>query len=94
MSEKISPAEYVARMATAVRRLTEEQGSFAVVELGWPNLIAMVGCLQLALRHPTNRGEPARMAREIIQKVYDSFPPGHRDIVTLLKLGDVPANDC
>lgn len=93
MSATITPNEYVERMAEAIQRVTEEHGSRCIMELGWPNVVSLVGCLQLSLRHPSNRGLPAKMCRELIDHIYALFPPGNRDIVTLLKLGDCPEND-
>jgi len=94
MLPKISPTEYVTRMANAIAKLTEQHGGTCILELGWPHLVSMIGCLQLSLRHPSNRGGPARMMRDLIDKIYALIPPEHAEVVTLLKLGDDPKNDC
>lgn len=55
--------------------------------------IALIGTLQLALRHPGNNGEPAKIMRNLVNiliRALDASSPG---IGALLRKGDDPTFD-
>lgn len=79
-------------LAQEITRLEASEPALSF-EIAWVNVVALVGCLQLALRHPANRGAPARVARHLIDGVIERVEPICPDLARLLRLGDDPAHD-
>jgi hypothetical protein len=79
----------------AKERLTSHgEAFFLPIHLDLTSAVELVGNLQLALRHPENRGHAAQMARQmidgIIQKVKEAGFDAHAE---LMLLGDDPTYD-
>lgn len=55
-------------------------------------LLALIGNLQLALRHPGNRGDSAQLVRNLVDQAIDTLEVS-ADAKELLRRGDNPAYD-
>lgn len=53
----------------------------------------VISQMQLALRHPKNKGASAKHAREILDRLIVRMANGNADIETLLRRGDDPRFD-
>ena len=58
------------------------------LSLGLTEVLAVVGNLQLALRHPLNLGTNADTARVIVDVLIASVEKVSPDLATLMRLGD------
>ncbi len=59
-------------------------------DVDWPTGIAIISQLQLALRHPDNKGHSARMARKIIDEIVRRIADVDSKLAELLRMGDGP----
>lgn len=63
------------------------------MRLDWTTAIAMVAHLQLALRHPGNRGESAGLIRTMLDDLFTQIERVEPTLAKLLRLGDNPQHD-
>lgn len=63
------------------------------LQLGFNEVIVIVAHVQLALRHPGNKGAPARLARKILDEVIAKLDEGAPGIGEFLRLGFDPKYD-
>lgn len=63
------------------------------VELDGMTAFMLIGQLQLALRHPQNRGASAGVARRVADGLIERLAGGDEEIRTLLRHGYDPAYD-
>ena len=64
------------------------------LDLDWLTVIGIVSQLQLALRHPLNRGDrTARAARELIDKITAQVEAHAPALAAIMRLGDDPKYD-
>ena len=83
-----------AKFLEAWKRLEKSHGTFKL-EIGFSELLALVGNVQLALRHPGNKGETARIARNLLDAIIASVAAQDPFCAQMLRLGfderhDVP----
>jgi hypothetical protein len=75
------------RRVAKERRTQQGEAFFLPIHLDLTNALELVGQLQLALRHPENRGLAAQMARQmidgIIQKVKEAGFDAHAELMLL-----------
>lgn len=57
-----------------------------------PSVMMLIGQVQLALRHPNNRGEEAQAARVMVGKLTESLRPT-KAVRRLIELGNDPRHD-
>lgn len=90
MAVTISDPEQV--FVDGVKALVAEH-PYLKLDLDWGTAIAILGSLQLSLRHPGNSGVSARLVRhfcdEFISRVERADPP----LAQLLRMGDDPQYD-
>lgn len=65
------------------------------VQMDLLTLIAIIGCTQLGLRHPGNKGPTAEHVEGALEAIIDSLERGGvpSSIITVLRLGMDPAQD-
>jgi hypothetical protein len=66
-----------------------------MTQLLWSPTIAItiIAELQLALRHPSNKGESATIARQVVDSLIAGLDIASPGIGALLRRGDDPAHD-
>lgn len=64
------------------------------LDLDWTLAIAVLGHLQLALRHPANQGESARLVRNLCDALIAKVETVDRGLADVLRMGDDEMNDC
>lgn len=79
------------RLAEACERLKAKHGFF-ILQIGFGEVLAVVANLQLALRHPGNRGYAARIARQTVDDIIERLE-GIEPDCALLRKGDNPHFD-
>lgn len=77
------------------RRLEALQEQGVIIPLSMDALYAscVIASLQLALRHPDNKGTPARMAKEVVDVLIGKFEELDPKLGPLLRQGYNPACD-
>ena len=63
------------------------------MDLDWGTAIAILGNLQLALRHPDNRGDSAAAARAFCDSLISNIERVVPELGPLLRMGDDPQHD-
>lgn len=81
-----------ATLARCVNNLMVKRGS-ATLRIGIAELVALIAQVQLALRHPANKGEGATLARLIIEDAIAGMEAHEPEIGPLLRRGFDPAYD-
>jgi len=74
-------------------RIVELQGHMLRMEIDVPRAVMLVAQLQLALRHPDNKGESARTMREFTKGLIALIAGRDELLKTGLEAGFDPAHD-
>lgn len=82
----------VDELAAGLKRLQQRHGHFTL-QCPFSSIVTLVAQLQLALRHPGNRGEPARETRRVIDDIINTLGATEPRVAELLRLGDDPGQD-
>jgi hypothetical protein len=92
MSKRYKQSTYVEQMVLALAEL-ERQHGFLMLELGWADVVILVGSIQLALRHPDNLGYTADRARKIKDDIIAIMEMDVPALGPLMRMGDDPSAD-
>src|SRR5262245_8918559 len=79
-------------LTAALQRLEARHGTFRC-DLSFEMLMILIAQLQLALRHPANRGAGALQARQFVEDVIDRFEKAEPGLAAFLRRGFDPAQD-
>lgn len=82
----------VAELLVELKSLERTHGPIAF-DLGVGMVVALIGQIQLALRHPANTSEPAQMARAFVDDLIGSIGDRSPWLAEFLRLGDNPGCD-
>lgn len=74
-------------LAQHVERLEAEYG-FHEIHISFSNVCVLISHIQLALRHPANRGHAAHVAKGLVAKLIASLDEKSPGIGDLLRIGD------
>ena len=80
------------RFTAALKRLEEKQPTIAV-SMEWTQLTTLIAHVQLALRHPDNKGWSSRTARKWCERVIAWIRTLEPDLAEALELGFHPEHD-
>jgi hypothetical protein len=85
----------LAHLVARMKQEREKDKDFQLpILLDLDGLLCLIGNLQLALRHPGNRGEPASAARQIKDAIMCRlFEEGYIAHVEFARLGDDASHD-
>lgn len=75
------------QLLTAAAKRLKEKHEFFTLEIGFADLIMLIAQVQLALRHPANRGESARRMRSMVERIVRELEESEPTIGELLRLG-------
>lgn len=89
---KLTEAEYVSRMARAIRAMEQE---WPMVNVGfrWVNFVQVIGALQLALRHPQLPPNVRADLRSFIDAFLEKVETIQPELAQLIRMGDAPECD-
>jgi len=82
----------VAKLADHIEFLTAKHGHFTI-EIDFAIVTCLIASLQLALRHPGNKGYTAKTMRGFIEDLMLKLDKSSPGIAALLRRGDNPALD-
>ncbi len=63
------------------------------VEMDAEIAFAILGCLQLSLRHPGNRGHAAELAEQFARSLQTAIAAGNSDVYSIMERGWLPELD-
>lgn len=78
---------------SAKRQIAAAKGVFLTIELDAPQSVALLGQLQLALRHPNNQGPSAARMRELAQSIEGGLKVLGPAVAELCAMGWQPEHD-
>jgi hypothetical protein len=78
--------------AEALERLTARAPSLKL-DLDWQTTVVLVAQVQLALRHPGNRGPSAELARTFLDTLIARVEEVEPTVARCLRMGDDPQHD-
>lgn len=84
--------EKVNAMKEGIERLEKAHGFFSL-EVDFSTLAVLIAHVQLALRHPANKGHSAKVATDMIHRIIAILGEREPVIGELLRLGFDPSHD-
>jgi hypothetical protein len=91
MAETVSEEE-LDRFLRAYAALAEKH-KYCQLQVDFDTLLAIVSQVQLALRHPGNKGPGSMRARKWLGHIYQMFEAQDPLVASMLRLGESPAHD-
>lgn len=82
----------VEEMIECLKRLEKKHPNLRL-DLDWQTTVAIISHLQLALRHPGNKGHTARMVREFVDALITNVSRVEPKLARILRMGDDPQHD-
>ena len=72
-----------------LRRAQEKlnQNRPVIIETDLTTSLALIGNIQLALRHPANNGPSSKLAEGLVVGLIETIDPDHGDVYELLMMG-------
>ena len=70
-----------------------ETGKMITLKMDTASVSCVISGLQLALRHPGNRGHASKTMRKVVDKLIQQFDQLDPELAKLLRLGDDPGHD-
>ena len=87
-----TPKSYIDELAAGVQRLREKFGYMNWATSFEDGVIVIIQ-MQLALRHPGNRGHASQRARHMVDCWINAIGETEPRVAELLRLGDDPSHD-
>lgn len=80
------------RFSAALDRLQQNHPE-VVLRMQWTTLTVIISQMQLALRHPGNKGWSAKRATDWLKKIIDMVEKLEPDLAIALRMGFQPEHD-
>lgn len=93
MKSKAERDALFAKFDAAIARVMKQHDSCEFT-LDWELVVAVVGHLQLALRHPANTGPSPEAVREFLDAFLAKIESLDPTLAAIMALGDEPEYDC
>lgn len=87
-----NPDPRIDELVAAIQWLTDTHGHFTL-QAGFPDMVVIVGQMQLALRHPMNTGDGAAEARRILEDIITTLERADPRVGKFLRAGFDPSQD-